>query len=447
MVAESVSIEIDLDRRSVVDTDGIAPIRMRVGEHALTMVRDLETNQPRDTLFAQPLELARWLASHWWRLRYEPKRANESRSDGWRMRHELSAISGDRIWPPWMIYGTGERVVFEPLVAAVFDRRFAFDQPVPMHAVMVSALDQGVDAFFAAVTAALASNPRIERFSRLVEQLEHERFDEEYAAWRRLEARLGYDPDEAPEVVMERLAQFADEFGEDAVAEAAMASPGANAADALEAVVSAAKHGLQFSLEAARDTTAMAHSLARPTGARAWQRAEEAAARVRAARGIASGPISRKVFAELLSVSWDRVRDAAQGPAVFGGVVEDQNAGRISFQSIPNTKPRRFEMARALGDVAWSPNALFSPLTSVKTERQQFQKAFAQSFLAPIGDVRAFIGSRPLDDAVIGEAAEYFIVGERVIRTLLVNKDVLPRSELARYSFAAPEFEAADFST
>ena len=54
----------------------------------------------------------------------------------------------------------------------------------------------------------------------LLNQLTAERADPEASGWRRLEARLGYDPDEAPEAVMHKLGQLEERFGGAAIEEA-----------------------------------------------------------------------------------------------------------------------------------------------------------------------------------------------------------------------------------
>jgi hypothetical protein len=90
---------------------------------------------------------------------------------------------------------------------------------------------------------------------------------------------------------------------------------------------------------------------------------------------------------------------------------------------------RRFEFTRALGDAIWSEGERLGPLTRAKSERQKFQRAFAQSLLCPYEALVAYIGD-DVSDGAIAAAAKHFLVSERLIRSVLVNKRVLNRERL-----------------
>ena len=68
-----------------------------------------------------------------------------------------------------------------------------------------------------------------------------ERGDSELAAWRRLEAQLGFDPDGAPDELMRSMGKLADQYEADGVAEAALATQGEQAAKLLEEEIAAAR--------------------------------------------------------------------------------------------------------------------------------------------------------------------------------------------------------------
>jgi hypothetical protein len=66
-------------------------------------------------------------------------------------------------------------------------------------------------------------------------------------------------------------------------------------------------------------------------------------------------------------------------------------------------------------------------MTSTKTGRQKFQRAFAQSLLCPYDDLLAYMNTEdPIEDD-ISAAARHFHVSERVIQTTLVNKHRIDR--------------------
>jgi hypothetical protein len=138
------------------------------------------------------------------------------------------------------------------------------------------------------------------------------------------------------------------------------------------------------------------------------------------------------------------MRELAYGLRLNTGV----RRGEVVALSSRWSADRRFEFSRALGDAIWSHGERLGPLTRAKSERQKFQRAFAQSLLCPYDDLRAYIGDDTSDGA-LSAAAEYFHVSDRLIRSLLVNKCELRRHRLADFAgFRTPssfDAEAAAF--
>ncbi len=71
--------------------------------------------------------------------------------------------------------------------------------------------------------------------------LTDERQDDDIAAWRRLEAKLGYDVDDAPEVLVKSLLAYVDTYGRGGVEEAIVAHQGEEAVDTLKKAIRAAE--------------------------------------------------------------------------------------------------------------------------------------------------------------------------------------------------------------
>ena len=109
--------------------------------------------------------------------------------------------------------------------------------------------------------------------------------------------------------------------------------------------------------------------------------------------------------------------------------------GHAEFKVFLSRRPvtgRRFALARLIGDnlTACKEDHLL-PATGVYTQRQKFQRTFAQEFLCPFTALRDFLtGGRPDDDA-IEEAASHFQVSPLLIRSALVNKGVLEKEILS----------------
>ncbi len=91
---------------------------------------------------------------------------------------------------------------------------------------------------------------------------------------------------------------------------------------------------------------------------------------------------------------------------------------------------RRFELARIAGDIAWAGQSDFGVVSRSRTERQKFQRAFAQSLLCPFSEVQRFIDLADPSDGQIADSARRFGVSPHVVRTLLVDKGALPRDTL-----------------
>ena len=202
----------------------LAEISICLGGRALTQLLDVATEEVRDFVRASAVSLATWCADNWWRLRWEPIPARAITAD-WRLRHELTSASGGTTWPPMMIYGVGPRVVLSPISIGT-----EMGGPVKYAPIIVSIMpghtyEKGIDEFFKSVIATCARAQDGLALKTLVDQLNVERADPDISAWRRLEARVGYDTDAAPGRLIESLSEQENLIGSEAVEEAAVRLP------------------------------------------------------------------------------------------------------------------------------------------------------------------------------------------------------------------------------
>jgi hypothetical protein len=416
----------------------VAHIRISIGGDLLTQLADVETNVNRDYLRASAVSMALWFADNWWRLRWESLRNGFVPSADWRMRHELTFGPGGTMWPPLMIYGTGTSVVLAPTFGAkVSSGPLRFLDLTNVWSIEGKIFEVGFDEFFGSVTAACSNALDGPALASLLDELRQERADPELAAWRSLEARLGYDPDEAPDGLIEGLSAMENALGERAVEEAAVAAPGERAQRALEEAVEASKaSSIIADLDVARtvDLSALQSASSTP-----WQLAEYAASKVRETIGMREGPILGHPFADILGVRWEELKEApatARRLEYAARLKQKRTSERLALQSKPATD-RRFELSRMIGDSIWSANENFGVVSRAKTERQKFQRAFAQSLLCPFSEVRNHVELSGPTEKQIADAAKYFHVRPSVVQTLLVNKGVLPRETLAERLEAA----------
>ncbi len=422
--------EIDLQRPAGAELDAPVGIAIGSGETVFTRLLRQGANTSEDHLQAPPGQLAFWLVDNWWRLRWECV-PPAGPAPEWRLAHELAGI-GSYAWPRLAIWGEGDRI-------GLSSRSDPAGVVGPVHYltdaltyVSAAAFEAEADRLLDAVSserAGLISDSAALRTQ--VKALSEERADPEVLAWRRLEAQLGFDVDEAPETLMESLSTFQREYGAAAVAEAAMATQGSEAAAVLEAEISAANdRHWQCDL---RRTAALVGKVGGKPGDPPWRLGEIAAAAVLKAVGHKEGPLSNSSLAEILNVrprAFYSVHSAGPTKLAYGlRLNTGHRRGEIVALVSRWSADRRFEFSRALGDAIWSEGERLGPLTRAKSERQKFQRAFAQSLLCPYEALVAYIGY-DVSDGAIAAAARHFLVSERLIRSVLVNKRVLDRQRL-----------------
>ena len=421
------SFEIDVQSTTGASWDTPQPISLRSRGIGFTELVRNESNSSDDYLQAPPVQLAFWITDNWWRLRWEPVVSDEVYPD-WRLAHELSAIGGGYIWPRLRIWSEDTRVGLacrsDPLrmnFALRYTKdAFVFVPAGEFEAAVDDFLEQAVDAHSDDNVALSA------QFSALKE----ERNNQDVARWRRLEAKLGYDVDSAPDYLIEGLLKYVTVYGNSGVEEAIVATQGEEAADVLEEEIGVASRSrLVCDLH---EAVAAAGSVMNAVSNPIWETAEEAAKAVRHGLGIQGGPLRNTRLAELLSVSKGdfRSRESEATKLQYGLRLRKGGDGRNVVALCSRwAQGRRFELCRTLGDAIWSGGDALGPMTKTKTRRQKFQRAFAQSLLCPYRDLSSYINTEQPSEDDIAAAARYFHVSERVIQTVLVNKGIIGRQE------------------
>lgn len=412
------------------EASDVAEITLRLGPHILSRLADTETHTTRDFFRASATAVGLWFADNWWRLRWETLADPHMPSVNWRLRHELNSAAGGTFWPPVMIYSVGERIVFAPSIG---NRVVAGPQQYldfPVSTVSAADYESEIDGFLQFVVEACAVSVDGRALAEILAQIRTERNDAELAGWRRLEACLGFDPDQAPDTVVEALIDLEGTVGEDGVEEAALARPGDDAPAVLQSVIAASEASpIEVDLAIA---TRIEKNPELPPNASPWRFAEEAAAELRRIIGVPQGKLVRSDFADLFKARWTDLKEAtatARRLPYGARLAEDSGRDRLAMQTL-TPHDRRFELARHLGDAIWSKQSSFGPVSRSRTDRQKFQRAFAQSLLCPFADVRERIDLAAPSIEQITDAARYFHVHSNVVRNLLVYKGILPFENL-----------------
>jgi hypothetical protein len=402
-----------------------AEISIRLGQSVISRIADTHKGTNRDYFRASSTGLALWFADNWWRLRWETIHEAKFPTVEWRLHHELNSASGGALWPPVMIFSVGDRIAFAPSVErSMTDGPQAyFDFKIGM--VAASDYESELDGFFAAVLEHCANSVDGKALDVLLKQISTERQDAELTAWRRLEACLGFDADSAPDDVIEALVVLEDVAGEDGVEEAAHAQPGKSCPRALSEAIDATKQSqVEIDLSLAEG---LLHDWQLPSYASPWRMAEAAAAELRSIIGVPQGRIDDRAFGDIFKSRWDTLKAATATARnlSYGARISSNGKFKVALQN-PYPPDRRFELARQFADAVWHRNSEFGIVSRSKSDRQRFQRAFANSLLCPFDDLQHFLDVHDPTPEAMESAAKRFGVNKSVVRNQLVYKGYLP---------------------
>ncbi|UEM04529.1 hypothetical protein JL101_003540 [Skermanella rosea] len=406
-----------------------AKLRIAFDELVATRVESDWSHEVQDRVHVSAYPLAMWLAVNWWRLRWEPYPATGVPSPSWRMAHEVAAAGHGFLWPRLAFASDG------PTVEAVCHAsRQNSGEPVRYLsdfrcAVPATSFEAAVDDFVAEVIARLDTCGGVGRdLSTLWEEVKAERGDPAESVRRRLEARLGYDPDEAPEEILAHLLDLSGEAGEAALDEIAPALSGSATGieDAIRKTVVAA-HGKGVRVAVDLPSALRQHGV--PDGTPPWDWGRSLAGAARKAWRLPSDGISNEDLARLLDAPKKAfLPDSAHNPGIpFGLAVREDDGAHLKLVFGKRNAPGiRFEAARFLADHLTAPESdAWLPATRTKTVRQKMQRAFAAELLCPIKALDSFMGGDYSDDRM-EEAAEHFGVSVLTAKSHLANHDLIP---------------------
>jgi len=435
----TTSFAIDYEWLSNEYGDGIeqstfAALTINIGESCATEVEDIFAKTVRSSARLSAYHLAEWFAANWWRLLWEPEAGNNTKAYSWRASHKVGNAGNGFVWPDlsfssdWKSIHVSSRPTtrcqFEPI-------RYLndFDQSIS-----IKDFQRGVEDFINATIGRLSSlHEDHTELSALWNEVMEERRDAEMSERRRLEACMGYDPEEAPANVIDDLMEVMLSYGKGSIQEIA-ADSGELASRQVDELYN---HAIQNALIA---DVPKRHDIQKRLGATQsaipWRRAEIAARIAREAWGL-TAPVSTKDFCDILSIQEQKFMDidSASRQPLFAGFrnASSPHEFTVSLNGRRETS-RRFALARLVADsIVADEDERLLPGTRARTDRQKFQRAFAQELLCPFESLREyefFSEGKPIDDDEIDEAAHYFTVSPLLVKTLLVNKGLLERETL-----------------
>lgn len=405
-------------------------LQIGVGTHIATRVEDDWSQSVHSRVRLSMYPLAQWLASSWWRLRWEPEPYDRRVSIAWRMAHEMPASGGGLIWPKLRFVSDGEAVnatceASDPRAKEPVRYLSSFSEIVA-----ASAFEVAVDGFLDLVLARLESRAvDAQELRGLWKEVRAERRDPEMCALRKLEAQLGFEPDEAPEDLVCRFLTLSRERGTDAAEEIAPVCAGDDPARVLRTIFDFSDvKGLESRVRLPTSWRKAFHSLASES-MEPWQRGQRLAREARQAWGLGGGPVSNEKIAELLQVSVGALASEPSGlsrlPLSLAIRCDAEDKLKLLFRK-RNIHGVRFEAVRFIvSHLVASPQERWLPATDAKTARQKLQRAFASEFLCPFEALDEFLAG-DLSPVAIEEAAAHFEVSEILVKSHLANHGRIP---------------------
>ena len=444
-----IDFEIKTDWIGAVDADGdaeestYANISINAGGHCATEVLEAESATHQKSIRVSAFDLAVWLAANWWRLRWEPE--PEKASAEWMMRHHVASAGNGYMWPDLYFASHGESI--KVCSKNTMDCKPQLIYYTQNFTTQVSAADfeKGIDSFLEGVVTRVSAmnTDETRELVELWNEVCTERKDSSSTAWRKMEAILGYDPDDAPDDMINAYLALNRECGELAVREMLMFSSSDKARQMLRQLRAHADERAKpitvpkldrIRMAAREEQVDYRASYAMPP----WKRGAKVAEIVRSAWGLDDGPVSTDTLLDRIQRSgadWDSIKDNPDAD-VFAGIRNGAENGLSVFIRKPHyPSAQRFNLARIIGDHidTTMPSETLLPCADNRTLRQSFQRAFAREFLCPFRDLQNQLN---LDDGeLLGEsditrAAERFNVSDTVVRWMLVDNDVAEWDEV-----------------
>jgi len=415
----------------------LADIAVGVGDQWLTRLEDLEANTVRKSFRGCAHRFASWFATNWWRLRWESVVDDFRRESDWQMAHSLASAGGGYVWPNIIVASEGDFVNITSIPnppGSSIERVNYLDRS--FHRITASEFEKGTDAFMSGILSRLHSEQLQDEFlPALWEDVLSERSDPEATTWRRLEALCGYDPDEAPNDLIESLRKSGDILGKAALRE--LAAEGRHQVGELLNSIAELARASNLSRAGGFPTRIPSSQVADGLslkGSEPWRTASSLASRTRNQLGLdPETPISNEKLADILGTIPEAFTSEEQSPSSIPIALASENGDGSSylFFNSPWRTSRRFAATRLLGDrLFFDFDERLVPATRVKNSRQQFQRAFAQKLLCPSEALLAEFESGDGDDERIEKVARHFDVSPLLVRTTLVNKGEMDRSAL-----------------
>jgi hypothetical protein len=437
--------ELRINAKWMASTSGEPEVRataawvdMYIDNICLTRNQDIWAETVRDNVFVSAYPLAMWFASSWWRLNHEPLPTQQP-GHNWRMVHELGAANHGFVWPRVIFIPDGEAIHVWAGTSMTPDQSVQYLQTLDVpRMITLTGFQQSVERFIHSVLARLdAKGLAGSSLAHLWALVQEDSADPEALRRRKLEAELGFDPEECPEQALNAAVGWGGQVGDAALSELAPAIAASGASPDLALIGQlASASGIVGNPTIAPD------SIDHLDHGAPWERAIHDARALRRKMGNVSDPVPDRSLHDLLGMSSEAAASwsvpVGRSPVAVAIPLKDHQLKFVPRKR--NPVGRRFELARFLGEYLRpsTHEARWLASTDLSTFRQKYQRAFAAEFLCPIDSLTSFLGG-DLSSYAIEDAAAEFDVSEQTITSLLLNNGYIhqPWTESMPYRMAA----------
>ncbi len=395
-------------------------------------------NSLRETIRVSSYPLALWFIEYWWRILYEPIPSGEQieMSYNWKNSHNLASANCGYIWPDIKFIPDGQFITIistpqydnsrMPFFYLGMDEAAVVDNETFCNAI--------TKFIFSTINRLDEKGDKSTELHSLFAQLENEIKDEDFALYRRIEAILGYDPDQAPDVVIQKMEKALKKFSVDNLAEIASAcstNETSNTIKDIESAISMTTTGIKGKWNSPISDIKINNRLP------AWDAGRLIARRLRAALGNTNKKIETRTLCEFFEIPTKELSIRQPSHDRFSiSHVTNENL-YINFKNESSqfyTVGRRFQLSRLIGSILAKQCEKIFISSDSKTYSQKLQRAFAAEFLAPIDEVKNFVEPNVTNETV-KKAATHFSVSPRTIAHSLTNNGVISKFKLNDLSF------------
>lgn len=408
--------------------DALCWLEIKAGDNLLTAnVRD---GVERAGILISPLPLARWFGNSFWRLTSETGPGWEQTPDfSWQMAHQMQASGEGYVWPNLLLYSNDRQI---SLVAGKQDEWQSRMQGCQFvtEAICQLSIGQVREELlrFIGESSRITHEEELEyRHGQILKELA----EEDFRHYRELEAMLGYDPDCAPESLIDLFADSELDYSSLAeIASGLNPLAGVKQEDQEEKFgnIVSNDNGLAVRFDLPR------HALAKSEDP--WTGGRKLAKWLRKQLGLDSDSwIAPQTLLDCLRLTKGQFEDL---PAVQDASLcaMDDNRATIKILEGRSRQPQnlRFQAARIIGAWLTTPvDARWFTLTKSMSWEQQCQRNFAAEFLAPINAISNMLKETGITGADnIRRVAEHFLVSPMTICHSLASHGLIDKQEASR---------------